>query len=248
MPSIPGISSGELKKFKIEAFDKTSRQGAPKKTFEVMYNPNSYSNRIQVNYTPIIEPGGDSRKHVFINVGKQDYQFEFLIDGTGASDPGNILGIGNAIPGGSALQPPVSVEKKIEEFMQVCFDTKGKIHRPWFLKLTWGKLVSDCVLTSADISYTLFKPDGSPLRAKIKATFSASKDPKLIELIKNNSSPDLTHIRVVGESLNLPLMSSEIYNSPDYYIQVARHNRLKHFRRLKTGQELQFPPLKNENE
>lgn len=250
LPEIPGVTSGELKKFKIEGFKNSARtpRSAPQKSFEVMFNPNAYSERVQINFTPRREPGNDSRRHVFNNIGPQDYQFEFLFDGTGASDPGNGLGIGAAVPGASKILPPIKIEDKIKAFMDVCFAVEGKTHRPRYLILTWGTLISHCILKSADVSYTLFKPDGKPLRAKIKATFTESMDDALLERKRRVSSPDLTHIRFAGENQNLPLMADNIYNDPSYYLQLARHNRLKHFRRLKTGQELQFPPLKNEDE
>ncbi|MDX2246144.1 MAG: hypothetical protein SF052_05185 [Bacteroidia bacterium] len=250
LPEIPGVTSGELKKFKIEAFNSSKRtpRNSPAKSFEVMFNPNSYSEKIQINFTPRQEPGNDSRRHVFNSIGPQDFQFEFLIDGTGASNSGNGLGVGAALPGSDKIFKPIKVEEKVKQFLDVCYVVEGKTHRPLYLILTWGVLVAHCVLKSADVNYTLFKPDGKPLRAKIKATFTKSMDDGLLERERRLSSPDLTHIRIAGENQNLPLMADTIYNDPSYYLQLARHNRLKHFRRLKTGQELQFPPLRNENE
>jgi hypothetical protein len=40
-------------------------------------------------------------------------------------------------------------------------------------------------------------------------------------------------------------MCQQIYGDPRYYLQVARFNGLKNYRRLAVGQELLFPPLKD---
>ena len=114
-----------------------------------------------------------------------------------------------------------------------------------YLKIAWGAFISKCVLKSAEITYTLFKPDGYPLRAKVKATFSANIDDALRVAEERKSSPDLTHVRVVKQGDHLSLMTQQIYGDPGYYLQVARFNNLKNYRKLEVGQELLFPPLKD---
>jgi len=41
----------------------------------------------------------------------------------------------------------------------------------------------------------------------------------------------------------LPLMCQTIYDSPAYYLQVARFNNLVDFRNLEPGTEIIFPPV-----
>ena len=180
------------------------------------------------------------------------YNFEFFLDGTGASNPIIPGGIGVALPGASNLLPKQeTVKEKVKKFLEVTYDDSKDIHRQRYLKILWGNAFAkgplSCILVSANISYTLFRPDGEPLRAKIQATFYKSIS-QLINLRENKpSSPDLTHIREVEEGDTLPLKSHRIYKDPKYYIQLAQFNRLKNFRRLRTGQQLSFPPLQNEN-
>ena len=56
-------------------------------------------------------------------------------------------------------------------------------------------------------------------------------------------SPDLTRARTVRHGDTLPLLVRQIYGSPDYYLAVARYNKLDDFRNLRPGQQLLFPPL-----
>ena len=113
------------------------------------------------------------------------------------------------------------------------------------MKLAWGSLISKCVLKSAEVTYTLFKPDGYPLRAKAKATFAENIEDALRVAEERKSSPDLTHIRTVRQGDHLSLMSQQLYGDPSYYIQVAVFNKLKNYRRLEVGQKLRFPPIRD---
>ncbi|MEM9820862.1 MAG: hypothetical protein AAF985_07310 [Bacteroidota bacterium] len=218
---------GELKKFIIEAYTSEDYSGSPEKTFQVMFNPNTYSRKYEVQYEEREGPGDTGSPQVFGKIKPQEYAFDFLFDGTGTATE------------------KVDVHEKIEAFLAVTGKNEGEIHRPMYLKLVWGKLISKCVLKNAEISYSLFNSDGSPLRAKVKATFSENVEDTLRVAEERNNSPDLTHYRTVKQGDNLSLMSERIYGDSSYYIQVARFNNLTNFRQLEVGQRLLFPPIKN---
>ncbi len=218
--------SGELKKMRIEAFSKidfASKVGE----FSVMFNPSSYSQKYEVEYEDGMGKGttGSARKFSRIKT-NDDYAFDFIVDGTGASSEKK------------------EVADVVKEFLKVAAEPLAETHRPPFIKLSWGSLVCECVLKTTDISYTLFKPNGYPLRAKIKAVFSKVIEDKKRTAKEGYSSPDLTHHRRVREGDTLPLMTHRIYGDPSYYLKVARFNGLKDFRNLVAGSFLSFPPLK----
>ena len=39
-------------------------------------------------------------------------------------------------------------------------------------------------------------------------------------------------------------IAQEYYNDKNYYLKVAEYNNLSSFRKLKTGSNLEFPPIK----
>ncbi len=215
---------GELKKMKIEAF-KGLDYGDKVDEFIVMFNPSTYSQKYEVEYEEAQGQGTTGSTQKFGKIKPQEYSFEFLFDGTGASSD----------------KKDVSTE--VERFFAVTGKIDSEIHRPLYLQISWGNLISRCVLKSGEVTYNLFKPDGYPLRAKVKATFAENIDDTLRTAEEGKSSPDLTHYRVVKEGDNLPLMTYRIYGDQSYYIEVARINNLTDFRNLKVGTELQFPPL-----
>ena len=96
------------------------------------------------------------------------------------------------------------------------------------------------------INFKLFLPDGTPIRAIVKASFKGSVENSLRVRQENQESSDVTHVRIVKEGDKLPLMAYEIYKDSLYYIKVARYNKLVNFRNLKPGQRILFPPFKKE--
>jgi len=218
---------GELKKLKIEAY-KDLEYNTRVDEFEVMFNPSSYSQKYEIEYEEAQGKGTTGTPQKFGKIKPQEYIFEFLFDGTGVT----------------GVKKDVSDE--IDKFFTLTGNVDGEIHRPLYLKITWGKLVSKCILKSADITYSLFEPDGYPLRAKINATFAENIDDVLRTAKENNNSPDLSHYREIKEGENLPLLCYEIYGDTKYYSDVAKANGLTNFRNLNPGDIIQFPPIKSD--
>ena len=218
---------GELKKMVIEAFREADYSGSAAESFTVMFNPNTYTQKYEVEYQDRQGQGDTGSPQVFGKIKPQEYTFEFLFDGTGTATD------------------KVEVQDTVERFLTVTGKHDGEIHRPMYLKLSWGALISKCVLKSAEITYTLFKRDGTPLRAKVKATFAENVEDALRVAEERKSSPDLTHVHTVKQGEHLSLLAHRYYGDAARYIQVAEFNRLKNYRHLELGQRLEFPPIKN---
>ena len=219
---------GELKKLKIEAF-KDLEYNEKADEFSVMFNPATYAQKYEVEYEDAQGQGSTGSTQKFGKIKPQEYTFEFIFDGTGASGE------------------QIEVSDEIEKFLTVCGKEDGEIHRPFYLKISWGTLISKCILKSADISYSLFKPDGYPLRAKVNASFVENIDDTLRTADEGKSSPNLSHYREVKEGENLQYLTYKIYGDPKYYLDVAQANGLTNFRNLNTGITLHFPPIKTTN-
>jgi Contractile injection system tube protein len=135
----------------------------------------------------------------------------------------------------------------IETFKKVVYDYKGEIHQPPFLIIQWGELLFKCVLREMSINFKLFRPDGTPLRASVKAKFTSTVENELRVRQQSNASPDITHVRIVKAGDTLPMLAYQIYEDSSYYIQVARANNLLNFRNLVPGTKIFFPPIEKTN-
>ena len=210
--------------------------------FEAMFNPETYKHHFENVY--YVDQGMNSTgaELQFSYSQPQVLAIKLLLDGTGIQDLG-------AERLAKLLFAPktTNVKDQVEKFLKLCVEYKGTIHQPAYLLLSWGEFYFKCRLKSVDITYTLFDNAGAPLRAELDCQFQG--DITAAEQVKgkNASSPDLTHYRVVKAGDTLPLMAEDIYGSPDYYIHVAKVNKLVNLRNLRPGQELVFPPILEPN-
>ena len=203
-------------------------------SFQVWINPEKYTHQYHVCYNDRQAQGSPGGSPDFNRIPSDRVSFELVFDGTGVV-PGPTPGLPAFAADGVASQ--------VDAFKALVFSYYGKIHSPRFLQLVWGKLLFRCRLLELSVSYTLFKPDGTPLRARADATFLGYTDEVALARMARKSSPDLTHVRTVREGDTLPLLCWEVYGSSAWYARVARVNGLAGFRDLAVGTQLVFPPL-----
>ena len=102
-----------------------------------------------------------------------------------------------------------------------------------------------CIMEQIRQKFTLFSPDGVPLRATLTVSLREYKtlDDQLHQL--NLSSPDRTHAHVVVQGDALASIADRYYERPNDWRTIANdpNNSVYDPRRLKTGIVLQIPPL-----
>lgn len=227
------MSQSGITKMIITAYtdgDFLQKAGAP---FQVMINPEKYTHKYSIKYTDPQAQGSSGGSPRFNKVPSEVVTFEIVFDATGVV-PGPV----------PLLAPPKDgIAKQIETFKSLVFAYSGKIHSPKFITVSWGSLLFRGRLSTLDLRYTLFKPDGSPLRATAAVTLLGYSDEEELARRANKTSPDLTHLVTVNAGDTLPLLCWNIYGSSSYYLQVAAANGLTGFRDIPAGTQLVFPPL-----
>jgi hypothetical protein len=202
----------------------TPFEGQP---YSVMINPDSIKWQRNVEYNEQQAPDSSSASQKYKSSPSDKVNFDIVIDCTGIVD-----------------SKRTDMSSEINALEKIVFTYNGKIHRPNFVKIQWGQNITfKGVLTSMDTSYTLFKPDGSPLRAKISLSFSQYISPSTVKKLDQQASPDVSHLVTVVEGITLPQLCQNTWNDDSYYIQVARYNNLNKFRNLEGIEKLIFPPI-----
>ncbi|WP_448661452.1 hypothetical protein ACG3SL_12400 [Sphingomonas sp. CJ20] len=227
------MGSGTLKRMTITAFSDpqfNSQTGAP---FTVWMNPDSYTHDFTIKYSDRQAPGSNGPSPEYNRVGQETVTFDLMFDTTGVVPP----------PIAGMPIPEDGVAGLIDAFVKLTATVNGAIHRPNYLKLSWAQLQFQCVLCKLKIAYTLFKPNGTPIRAKVSTSFQSFTSEKQLAAEANMRSPDLSHLVTVSAGDTLPDLCHRIYGSSTYYLHVAAHNRLVDFRRLVPGTQLVFPPM-----
>lgn len=234
--------SGELKKLEIKAYsDPQFSQEIANGEFRTLVNPEKYSYKYKIEQNEDQASGTSSSSPRFNKVPPENLELEFVFDRTGVIVD---YGSPNSDSDDKVFKDEGSgVIDDIETFKRVVFDYNGDEHRPNYLIISWGTLLFKGTLSEMDISFKLFKPSGMPLRATARAKFKGFVEDNLRVAMENNSSPDLTHVRIVKQGDTLPLMAFKIYGDSKYYLEVAKANSITNFRKLSVGQRIFFPPI-----
>ncbi|HWR82077.1 MAG TPA: hypothetical protein VN285_02110 [Candidatus Deferrimicrobium sp.] len=224
------MTDGTLAKLTIIPFEESEnvQAGPPAEpAFKAQFNPETFALNNEIEYEQQ-DPahGKDGGEAKFKGIKPRIFTFELLLDGTGAS-------------GGEKKD----VLDQFESFKRTV-GFSGKIHRPRFLVLNWGPHIFTSALQSFSITYKLFKPDGTPLRATLTASFIEHKSNESRELESNVSSPDIVHSHLVKEGEHLSLICHRVYKDPRYYFDVAQTNNLDNLRKLETGKTVLLYPLR----
>lgn len=120
----------------------------------------------------------------------------------------------------------------------------GSLGRPPLCRLYWGEfgLIFQGYLVSLNQRFTLFMPDGTPVRAYLECTFKeylSSKEDKKKQNRTSAVEDDPTRIVKLGDTLSS--IAAEEYNDPRLWRPIARENGLTNPRDLKPGMVLTIP-------
>jgi hypothetical protein len=197
------------------------------KEFSLQVNPEKITRTVGAEYEEFDAISAAGEVQAFAGIAGSELHLEFYLDSTGV------------IPGVTSVPDAITALKATTHRFV------GKIHSPYFLWVVWGDLEFPCRLKKLTIDYTLFNPQGVPLRAKLTADFIGHVPPTKLAAEAATSSPDLTHTRVVRAGETLPLLCEQIYREDRVYPQLARHNDLDNLIALRPGMRISLPPLRD---
>ncbi|MGK7876558.1 MAG: LysM peptidoglycan-binding domain-containing protein [Xenococcaceae cyanobacterium] len=140
------------------------------------------------------------------------------------------------------FEPPVSVRQytdKVRELMEIDPDLK----RPPRCKLSWGQFGTIIVGYLKELTelFTLFLPDGTPVRATLTCTFE--QDDPQTETKSGTKARDDDPVRIVRRGETLSSIAYQEYSDPSLWREIARANRIDNPRSLQPGQVLIIPVL-----
>jgi nucleoid-associated protein YgaU len=206
----------------------------------VDYAPGELSFAKAAQYADIAVPGLEQPIIQFIRGEAETLTMELFFDSTAQGT------------GGAA----VAVTPKVEQFHKMV-RIEGDLHSPPLVKIKWGddfpgttmgttEKAGDsftAVVLSVNRRFTLFSPDGKPLRATV--TLSLKQFATVSQQVKaiNFKSADHTRLHVVAEGETLPLIAHEAYADAEQWRVIAVHNGLVEVRDLTPGTRLELPPL-----
>lgn len=241
------MNTGELIKLTIQGYTDATFTTTAGTQFKTLINPEKIMLSHKVEFNSEQADGTTATPQRFKRFVPPELDLSILFDATGAISGATQVKDIQRTTDQTEKSKYFSVTKQLKEFEEVVLAFKGELHKPNHLWVIWGDLDFQGVLQDYSIEYTIFNPNGSPLRAVAKIKLKEASDEERRAAKEDKKSPDLTHIRQAVEGDTLPRLCNTIYGDSKYYLEVARINGLTNFRKLVPGQRINFPPLEKIN-
>lgn len=129
---------------------------------------------------------------------------------------------------------------KLRDLMRI----KKELHAPPIVKFGWAKQEFKGVLETLNITYTLFTPEGVPIRAKLSVTIKEYRPVEIQVRESPKSSPDFEKAYTVRRGDTLASIAAAIYRDPSLWRPIAQANDIQDPRRVAPGRNLLIPRLR----
>lgn len=216
----------ELKNVTIEVTDASAGDRLPAK-FTAQFNPTEYALTKASQIAEIGIPGIDSPVLQFVRGQSEKLTLELFFDTAEQREGGN----------------NVDVRTRTKAFYQLS-KMQPKTHAVPRVRVTWGTgLAFEAIVENVQQRFTLFNPDGVPLRAVLTVTFREYKKLRTQLEEFNLQSSDHTKQRTVRRGDTLSSIAAEEYGDPALWPAIADENQVEDPRRPTPGTVLRLPPL-----
>ena len=203
------------------------------------YNPTELAFAKAAQFADIAIPGLPMALTQFVRGDAETLSLDLLFDATEG-------GMG---PGGEGV---TGIVHAFHQFVQI----DGDKHAPPLIRVTWGEKLPgnaysnaaeperhfDAAVLSVGRKFTLFAPDGTPLRATVSLSLKQYVSLSRQLAAVNYRSPDHTRRHVVQVGETLPLIAHDAYGDVRKWRVIAEHNNLSDVRALAPGMVLSLPP------
>jgi len=134
-----------------------------------------------------------------------------------------------------------SVRGATDALLKLALRDEG-LHRPPMVKVEWGGNVFaggfEGVVESVQVRYTMFKADGTPVRAVATVGLKQARD-----VSPSGNSPDIAKQRIVRRGETLQSIAESEYMDAAEWRRIAEANNIDDPLDLKPGMRLLVPPI-----
>lgn len=232
-----------LKKLKIKLLGGAKTHDG-KTEFEVLYNPESYTQRRHVHYSDRAGLSMDTPITQFSHGHAEILTFSLFFDSmsAGAEVGGTIME--HLAFGGNSLLASAASAIDVRKYTQRVYglmEIDESLHVPPLVELHWSELNFRGHLIGCQQTFTRFSETGAALRARLECMFRG-----FLGNIEKKSlqSPDTTKFRTVHQGESLWAFAAREYGDAGAWREIARANGLENPRLLRSGDVIALPALK----
>jgi nucleoid-associated protein YgaU len=244
-----GTESGELKKLTIHYERPAGRQLGK---IETLFNPGEISRSRRANWDAEAlaghgGPAGSAPEVEFYSIEPETLSVNLFFDTyeSRSDAAGWALGALPPVPGGLVSTRAATDVRRHTELIARLARIDQELHRPPVCRLWWGKFdVFQGVLTDLNQNYTMFLEDGTPVRATVSCTF-LEVIPQARVRVNELHSADVPRTRRVTRTDTLHSIAAQEYGDPALWREIARANRLVNPQRIRPGDVLVIPRLRD---
>jgi len=204
------------------------RMDMPFEQVDFLFNPAEFTVERTNQFTEISIPGRSSSIFQFVKGGSRSLSMEIFFDTYEKKEDVRIFT--DRITGWE------SVDRRVVGFM----DINPGLHAPPICLFIWGSFIFPCIIERVSKRFTMFLPDGTPVRATLNVNL---KEYTPIGFIEIRHSSDRTKVWTVKQGDSLWFIAGKEYGDPALWRHIAEANDIDNPRLLRPGIELVIPPL-----
>jgi hypothetical protein len=211
----------------------------PSSKITFLFNPNELNFEKTNTYAQKEEPELPSSTLQFIKSGMRtlmmDLFFDTYEDHDGVSASTDVRMLIDKITGWESSSSGGNASGK------GLMDIDSDLNAPPVCLFVWGSFTFRCIIVKAVTKFTMFLPDGIPVRATLQITLIEHKDIETQIRETALQSADRTKVWQVKDGDSLWLIAAQEYGDPELWRVIAKANGISNPRLLKLGMELVIP-------
>ncbi|MCP5049701.1 MAG: LysM peptidoglycan-binding domain-containing protein [bacterium] len=211
------------------------RKDNPSSRIPCLFNPEQFTVEKSNHYSEVNIPGLSAPVFQFVRGNARSISLDLFFDtyeqGTDVRDyTDRVTGWDNG-----------SMNSKLEVSPKGLMDIDSELHAPPVCIFMWGAFAFQCIITSVNKKYTLFLPEGIPVRATLSVSLKEYREVGVQVKELDLHSPDVTKSRTLHQGDSLWAIAAGEYGDPGDWRLIADANRITNPRLLETGQQLVIP-------
>lgn len=203
-----------------------------------MFNPTEFTVEKSNHFAEINIPGLPSPVYQFVRGNARSVTLDLFFDTYEKRE--DVRKYTDKITGWDAG----SMFSKIPQHAKGLMDIDSELHAPPVCLFIWGSFIFQCIIERVSKRFTMFLPEGIPVRATLSVTLKEYREVETQIKEISPHSADLTKRRIATEGESLWFIAAKEYGDPKDWRLIADANKIDNPRILIPGQELVIPTKK----
>ena len=214
-----------------------TRKDKPGQIVQFLFNPSEFSVEKSNQFGEVDSPGLPSTTFQFVKGGARTLTMDLFFDTY--EKKMDVRMFTDRITGWDSG----SMFSRLPGIAKGLMDIDSDLHAPPVCLFIWGAYIFPCIIERVTKRFTMFLPEGIPVRATLNVTLKECKE--VITQLKetSRSSADRTKTWTVKAGESLWFIAAKEYGNPALWRHIAEANNIENPCVLKPGMELIIPPL-----